>query len=349
MGNPLSRVITLARASIPIAYVRLGLDVAAARGLSRDTLLRGLSIELSALDCTDARVPLSTCARLIARVWRATGDASLGYEFGLRSSLAAHGSLGYGLMSQTTVGQALEFGLKYGRLRNPVLRLSLRIEGDHAVVDTREALPLGPMRQYAIDAVLVSMTRIGRQISGTFKPQMELRFDCDRPAHFERYRHRLPPTIFNAGVNQLRFPAEYLQRPLATGDAISAQGLADQCERELALIGDVATVAERVRAMLSRRPGGYPKLAAVATGLHMSERTLKRKLQQEDLSFLHLLDEARQRDGQRLLATTAMDVKDVAGQLGYNDPASFTRAFRKWTGNTPSAWRLRAHRANVDG
>jgi AraC-like DNA-binding protein len=334
-----AKLVSVARASVPVAYVRVGLELAAERGLSREELLRGIPIDPSILDRADARVALPHCVRLVARAWRATRDASLGYEFGLRSNLAAHGSLGYGLMSQATVGEALTFGLKYGKLRNPLLKLSLRVEGDRAIIEAREAIPLGPMRQYAIDAVLVALTRIGRQISGPFRPEMELRFDCPAPAHFAQYRHRLPPAVFNAGANQVRFPASYLERRLATGDSASAQALAEQCERELSLIGDAQSIADRVRALLADAARGYPDLESVARRLHVSGRTLKRKLQQEGLSFLQLLDEARRRDSERLLGDATLAIAEVAERLGYTDPASFTRAFRKWTGTTPSGWR----------
>jgi AraC-like DNA-binding protein len=200
------------------------------------------------------------------------------------------------------------------------------------------------MRQYAIDAVLVSIARLARQISGAFRPELELRFDCAQPAHFERYRHRLPPVVFNAGANQLRFPADYLQRPMPTGNASAAQVLADACERELALIGEVSDVAERVRAQLVASNGGYPDLDAVAKKLHVSGRTLKRKLQQQGVSFLQLLDDARRRDSQKLLSDPALTVAAIAEAMGYTDPASFTRAFRKWAGVTPSAWREKAGR-----
>lgn len=348
MGKPLSRtlsnaskLVALARASVPVAYVQLGLELAAERGIERAALLKGMGIDPALLDRADGRVALTQCARLIARVMRQTREAGLGYEFGLRSNLAAHGNIGYGLMSQATVGEALAFGLKYGRLRNPFFKLSLSIDGDQAVIDVRETLPLGPMRQHALDAVLVSMARIGRQISGSFKPQLELRFDCAEPAHYTRYRPRLPPVVFAAGANQLRFPAEYLQRPLRTGNSSTAQLLAGQCERELSLVGEIDNVAERVRALLADTDRAYPDLATVAARLHLSGRTLKRKLQQRDLSFLQLLDEARKRDGLRLLADRTLGVGDVAERMGYSDPASFTRAFRKWTGQTPTDWRRR--------
>lgn len=334
------KLVALARASVPIPYVALGLEIASERGVDRETLLKGIGIAPAEFERPDGRVSLAQCARLTARVMRRTPDhASLGYEFGLRSNLAAHGNIGYGLMSHATVGEALAFGLKYGRLRNPILRLGLSIEQGQAVIDARPALPLGPMRQYALDAVLISMARIARQISGAFKPQLELRFDCAEPVHYARYRPRLPPTRFKAGANQLRFPADYLQRPLHTGHSASAKLVTRQCERDLALLGETGEIVDQVRALLTDVQGVYPDLESVAARLHLSGRSLKRKLQQQGLGFLELLEEARKRDSLQLLEDASLAVGDVAERIGYSDPASFTRAFRKWTGLTPSAWR----------
>lgn len=342
MGNALSKaakLVGLVRATVPVAYVQVGLELAADRGIDRERLLKGIEFAPGVLDRPDGRVPLAQCVRLVSRVARITGDRGLGYEFGLRNNLAAHGEVGYGLMSHATVGEAIAFGLKYGRLRNPVLRLSLFVEEGQAVIETREALPLGPLRQYAYDAVLVTLARLARQLGGPFKPQLELRFDCREPEHYARYRHRLPPVRFSAGANQLRFQAEYLERPLYTANASSARLVASQCERALTLLGDDANVAERVRAILGTTPGAYPGLDEVAARLHMSGRSLKRKLQQEGRSFLDLLDEARRIDSVRLLSDPQLEINQIAERVGYSDPASFTRAFRKWTGCTPTAYR----------
>ena len=346
MGQAVTKakqLVAMARASVPVAYVALGLEIASDLGVEREALLKGLGIAPAEFERPDGRIALAQCVRLISRVMRQTRDhAALGYEFGLRSNLAAHGNVGYGLMSHATVGESLAFGLKYGRLRNPILKLSLSVENDEAVIDARPTLPLGPMRQYALDAVLISMVRIGRQISGSFKPQLELRFDCAEPPHYARYRHRLPPVRFKAGVNQLRFPAVYLQRTLHTGNPLSAKQVATQCEHDLALLGDIGRIADQVRAALLDAKGAkgiYPNLEAVASRLHMSGRSLKRRLQEHGVGFLELLDEARKRDSLQLLGDPALAVSDVAQRVGYSDPASFTRAFRKWTGMTPTAWR----------
>ena len=84
-----------------------------------------------------------------------------------------------------------------------------------------------------------------------------------------------------------------------------------------------------------------PKLARVASTLFVSERTLKRRLQEEDASFQNLVDQVRLERAQDLLGTTGMNLSQIADALGYADAANFTRAFKRWTGLSPSHFRAR--------
>jgi len=93
---------------------------------------------------------------------------------------------------------------------------------------------------------------------------------------------------------------------------------------------------DRVRAQLAPGPDGYADLERVAARLLMSGRTLKRKLHERGTTFRALLDDARFRQAQHLLENPDLDIQQVAIALGYRDPACFTRAFRRWSGQTPS-------------
>jgi AraC-like DNA-binding protein len=93
---------------------------------------------------------------------------------------------------------------------------------------------------------------------------------------------------------------------------------------------------DRVRAQLAPGPDGYADLERVAAGLLMSGRTLKRKLHERGTTFRALLDDARFRHARHLLENPDLDIQQVAAALGYRDPACFTRAFRRWSGQTPS-------------
>ena len=121
----------------------------------------------------------------------------------------------------------------------------------------------------------------------------------------------------------------------ATMSCDSMRQAIELCERELAQAGGLQdSVGLRVCAELRLSPkGGYPSVDAVADRMHMSGRSLKRKLQAEGTSYLALLEDVRQRDAQELLRHGGLELQDIAARLGYTNPANFTRAFRKWTVN----------------
>jgi len=96
---------------------------------------------------------------------------------------------------------------------------------------------------------------------------------------------------------------------------------------------------ERVRAELTRGTAGYPDLPTVASCLHVSTRTLKRQLEGRGTSFRKLVDEARYRQALALLRNPDLAIQQIATAVGYEDPPSFTRAFRRWSGKTPIAAR----------
>lgn len=106
--------------------------------------------------------------------------------------------------------------------------------------------------------------------------------------------------------------------------------------------GTAGSIVERVRAELSLGAEGYPDLAAVAARLRTSTRSLKRHLAQRGSGFQVLLDEARHRDALRLLRNADLEIRQIAAVLGYRDPPSFSRAFRRWTGQTPHQARIAA-------
>jgi AraC-like DNA-binding protein len=95
-------------------------------------------------------------------------------------------------------------------------------------------------------------------------------------------------------------------------------------------------ILQRVRAELALGAEGYPDLSTVAARLDLSSRTLKRRLAEHGSGFQALLDQARHRDALRLLENPDLEIRQIAAVLGYRDPPSFTRAFRRWTGQAPN-------------
>ncbi|MFA5939752.1 MAG: AraC family transcriptional regulator ligand-binding domain-containing protein [Sinimarinibacterium sp.] len=334
------KVEDLSKPTVAITYVLLSLELAAERGLARESLLKDLGISARQLQQADARIPFLAYGRLCARILRLSGDAAIGYEFGLRSTLTVHGFMGLGLLAQRTVRESVEFATEFApRVRSPGFNLRHFVDGEDAVIDLTATVQYGPLHQYAIDMQLVS---VAGMLAQTLTPQdVTIWFDCAEPDHYARYRERLPTVRFGMGANQVRFAASLLDRPLVTANAVTAELVRKQCERDSLMLNVADEFPVHVRALLANHDLGYPDLDTIAARLHISSRTLKRRLQQHGVSFQQLVNEARQRDAVRLLKETSLSIEQIAEQLGYSEASNFVRAFRRMTGRTPSEVRAR--------
>ena len=331
----------MASDSVPVAYAELLLRLAQERGVARERMLEGLDIPPSLLAQADGRVAGLEIGRLLLRALAYSKDAGLGYEIGLRSGLSSHGFVGYGLLSQATFRQALEFGVRFARLRTPFIAMSVFTEGAEAVIDVREQWSLGSARRPVLDLFLVGLWRMAPQIVTGRQARSEVRlcFSDPEPDYFRNYREQLPLVQFDQPYNQLRFPVELLDLPLQSADPTTARMMTSQCERELVLLGADSSAGEQVLAVLRDEGLPYPGLDAVAARLGLSARSLKRRLHAEGRSFSVIVEQQQLAAAKRLLAESGLNVAAIAERLGYADPANFTRAFRKWSGTTPSAYR----------
>ncbi len=331
----------LGKPFIPVAYGLLVLEVAEQHGLPRAELLRQCGVDPAILDNPDGRLSMLQAGAMLYQAMSQTGYPAIGYEIGLHSHLTSHGIMGYGLLSSASLREAIDLGAKFIQLRLPNLSVQLIQEGSVGAVEVRETLPLGPIRQCMIDLFLAGLARMApalanRQIDAQ---ELEMWFDYPEPDYYESYRARLPRARFNMGVNQLRFPAAYLDRRLETANPVTAKLVTEQCDRELAELGLKGDLTGQVRAILRYADGQIPDLKAVAERLCMSTRTLKRKLSEHGVTYKSLTEELRSSESKRLLKESTLSMERIATKLGYSEPANFTRAFRKWTGMTPTAFR----------
>lgn len=334
----------LGQATLPAVYGFFLLSLMTERGHDEADILANTSLTRALLQDQNQRISGYQYAALLANALRVSGDPGIAYELGLRSQLTKHGFVGFGLMSCATLRDAMELSQRFLSARVPLFASRIRIEDEQVVVDLRETVPLGPLHAFTFDIVLVELCCLfSRLISGDKPPaawRSEIWVPYPEPAHYARYRDRLPRFRFNQDSTQIRFPVSLLDATIATANPVTAQMAIAQCEQELASLGQSSGgIREQVSRLLLLHDGHYPDLARVAAQLLLSQRTLKRRLQEQGLSFQQLLDEVREQDSRRLLANPRLSIEQVALATGYADPANFTRAFRKWTGLSPRAFR----------
>ena len=334
--------------AIPAPYLRQILDLGQGWGLSEAQMLAGTRIQPELLDKPGARIAVDASALLAMNVMRLCAKPGFGFDLGLHLKLTSHGQLGYAVLSAGTLREAAELAYKYGRARWSAVRLEPVVEGERVAIHIAENFPLGPFRAVVQETVLTLLWRHACFITGENSRDCEFCFARPEPAYFAEYRERLPPVCWSQPATLLRFPQHYLKRRLTLADAAATGQALSEVERELRLLDEPPRqVAERVRAELRLTASGFPGLDEVAARLFLSSRTLKRRLQQSGLSFQKLLNEAMHKEALRLIRNHDLDLQEISARLGYKDPVSFTRAFRRWTGKVPSSFRqeLRNSRA----
>jgi len=280
-------------------------------------------------------------AALLANAVRLAGHPGIGFELGLCARLTWHGLLGLGLMSSDTLGEALGLWVEYLDLRMSGFCLAVQKRDGQVELHIQDLSPGAPMRQSALERLATMTACLAEQLTQQSLPELEMWFKGEQPAYFADYRERLVQTRYGTGMCMVRMPDRYLDLPVPTGNALVLRQVKSQCESARLKHGQNDGLIVRIKNLLPLEDGSYPSMEEVAQALCMSSRTLKRKLRQLGLNFRQLIDDARKNEVLRDVLNTAMTIDEIAERRGYSDAANLTRAFRRWTGESPSQYRAK--------
>lgn len=313
--------------------------------VASEALLEGTGLTLDDLKRPETRVPLEVCAALVERAHRLTGEPALAFFMGLHMRLSWHGFLGFAAMTASTPREALEIAERFSLTRTAAFGIACYVEGDGASLVLEERMALGGLREFAVIALLVGIAQIARDLTGKpLRGAAEFAFPAPDYAAALLSRPGVDAAgtmAFDKPAHRLVFDASVLDLPVRGADPAAMQLARAQCDRELAAIAEAAGYVGRVRAVVAARHDGTPSLEEVARQVHVSPRTLKRRLADQGASFSAIVEEVRQQRALLLLDDQRLALAEVADRLGYSDVANFTRAFRRWTGRTPAAFRKR--------
>lgn len=307
--------------------------------VSAAALLRGSAVRKAELARPEARISVATMARLVERARALSGEPALGVYFGLQMRISWHGYVGLAAMTARNTREALELAARFIPTRTGALAFDLEVDGAVAALVIHERADFGAARDAVLLALIVGLWQLGCTLTGR---QLGGRADLafPEPAYIARLTGLMPGDLrFGQADNRLVFDASTLDLPLITADPAALQLTREHCERELDALGLAGPFLERVRALALHGSGGARSLESVAAQLHLSSRTLKRRLAALRTTYSAILDAERQRRARTLLQSTSLSMDEIAERLGYSDVANFSRAFRRWTGKTPGAVR----------
>lgn len=304
----------------------------AIRPLAGFRLRAGLGLRLPARsELGSAPLPLAYAGRLYADLAAELGDPGAGLRVGAASRFE-DAPLGRDVAGSFTLGAALEAGARASSRYCGGQRLWLTRRGDVVWLQRRFPDALRQGRRQGNDfALLVLIDLVRRAVGPGWRPT-ELHLEGPAPPHAEELGALAEQsTHFGAWADRLVFPASLLARPLPTG-----------CEHlptaspQLADADFLVSVRATIRWLLGV---GELSLPNVAEAAGWSVRSLQRRLAATGLHFARLVEEARFEAASRLLRDPTLRVIDIAFELGYTDAANFTRAFRRWAGVSPLAFR----------
>jgi AraC-like DNA-binding protein len=308
-------------------------------GVRASAVLRRAGLPQSFLE--QPRVLLNT-EELFA-LWRSVGEVStnpaIGLLLGTETKTERFHPIGLAALSSENFGAAVDQMARYKQLTCPE-EIRQEKDGDEWRIQFRWLLADEGEPAVLSECCFAWVLSIARCGSGARFSPLRVEFVQPRSHVNAIERHFGCPVVTGAERNALVFRAADAGRPFVTHNAELLAMLAPQFEEELKQENIDDNFVEQVRIAIQQRlTGRRPTIEIIADELHISSRTLQRRLQDEGSSFQRVLEEARHQLARHYLNNSVLELNEAAYLLGYNDANSFVRAFRTWEGIPPARWR----------
>jgi AraC-like DNA-binding protein len=302
-------------------------------GLDEGGLLRDLGVAPTELGDPDVRVTAATLQRAFAAITAASADEVFGLHLAQHTEEGEFDVLDYAVSFSSTLGDALDRVAQFYRLVSDTAAIQVFRDGGA----TRAVRLVGgthPQDQDAFFAVLVDRFR---KTSGRFLRPREVSFEHAPHAQQELAAFFQCPVRFARAQSELVFASSDLELPVRGAKPRLAALLDRYAGELLSRLPTAGSYVDRVRrvvAQLIQRRS--PTLEAIAREMHASPRTVQRRLSDAGTTHRRLVDDVRRQLAMRYIESPRLSITEIAFLLGYEAEGSFRRAFKKWTGKSPS-------------
>jgi AraC-like DNA-binding protein len=315
-------------------------------GVDPGEVLAEFGVAPEAFSDPENSLPFVTVGRLLSRCVERTGCRHFSLLLAQKMSLSGLGAIGLMMQSAPSVGAALEALGHYLHLHDRGAAVTLAVEGRRALLSYALEVDGIESADQVLDFSMVSGCTIMRTLCGADWSPIEVRFAHEKPRDLAPFRKAFPcPLRFNARVTAVAFDPKWLDAPVAGADPLMHRFMKERVEDlEASLEEDVVGEVRRlVRGSIADPKLSLDKLAAQ---LSLTTRTLNRRLRESGTSYAKVLEEVRRSVACQYLAMTHLPVGRIAPMLGYSDVSAFSRAFTRWFGAGPAAWRA-GHREDA--
>lgn len=326
---------------LPSQYIQQICDQMVRMGVQLPDWFRGLQQPGASGELEVQHLSLADFKRLVMEALALTGDSAFGLLVGDRLLFNSHGLLGYVSSQSVTPREALTLIARYFPLRTSLVMVQLDIIGNHARLALIDHLQLGEVSRPVLEAIVLTIKNLFEYVTLGLCRADTVAFAFATPAHLPVSRELFGCEVhYQAGWNGFEVPLAHLDQPVRASNPQALMQAIARCQAELARLARQNDLQSRVRVLMLEKQNGLPSLTTTARLLNLTPRTLHRRLIDEGTSYREILESVRQQMAMDLLQDRQLSIQEIAFMLGYGDLANFRRAFKRWTGEAPSHYRM---------
>ena len=327
-------------AQLPPFMLQTIMRVAVRHGVDPERLCHGLGFTAADLADPSLRVSYRQVSQFVRRAMQLMPEPGLGLEVGRSNVLGTLGLVGYAMSLSPTLGEAIVMALQYQVLAGGIVHVDFGMGGDEVWLAAEFRFPEPEIHIFAIEELFSSCMIYLRALTGAAFLPLRIEFIYPEPAHADAYADEFGvPVRFGRLANRFVVDAGWLTYPLPSHEPLALRQSLAMLEQEVRMAMPADDLAMSVERAIARSLATGAHIEDIAAGLNMSGRTLRRRLTGQGLSFDVLLDNVRRTRVLSLLANPRLLFEQIAAEAGYSDVRSFRRAFRRWTGVSPSEFR----------
>jgi AraC-like DNA-binding protein len=315
-------------------------DMLRSQGHPAEEILRHVNVSVKDVHSPKTRISVKQLIIACKNAIQLLGDRHLPYRIGTSIHLSTYGMYGFAILCCPDFRKTMDFARQYHALAAPMTTIDFEEEAGFATwtIEPKVEAATDPQLYRFITEMQIGIhVSLMRDIMGpSFTPD-EIRLSYPESEDFGLPADQLGCSIhFATLTNRIVFRSIWLDQAASLGNTTTYPTIVALCDDLLDDLELRTGVAGTIRTLLLRDIANPPTFAVIAKLLGANERSLRRQLRQQGLSFRDLLDELRAQIALKYLRTTELANEEIALALGFSDATNFRRAFRRWTNRTPS-------------
>lgn len=310
------------------------------RGHDADALFHQAGLDPARLKDPNARFPVEKLRCMWAAARAQAQDPALGVAIGMRWNPTTFHALGYAWLASATLAEGFHRLARYGRLVSDQHQGELTLSGMEYHYRITPRTPENDPDPTAVEAITVAIVKMCRMLAGEgFSPLEIILPMAPRPSVLPLETNLRAPLKFGDQTLELVLARGDMEKPLRSANPELSRLNEQIVVKHLSQLDKDSLGLQVQHRIAEALPSGRVTEDDIAQALHLSNRTLQRRLAEEGNSFGDILQNTRRELAQNYLRDSQLSINEIAYLLGFSEQANFTRACKRWFGQSPSEFR----------